>query len=176
MQKIPLRNLQRESVIVICIVLVMSALMIYWALQGGFEIRIFGAYMDEETSIVFMYLVAIIPFLFGILKIIDVISLKKLAHEFVITLTDRAITYPYSAGRFKGFQIAKIPKDHLLYAKSFHSGQHKNVIHLKDHNHEIIGVIPHHEICDSRKIDSKDLEKKINDWLDNYDIIDPSLF
>jgi hypothetical protein len=176
MEKITLRNVQRESLIIAIIVFALSGVLFYWATQGGFELRIYGADVDEDTSIALMYLISIFPFTYGIIRLSYVFSARKLRDDFVIKIDYEHISYPVPAGRFKGYNIAKTQKRNILYAKAFNTGNHEIVIYLKDHDHDIIGVIPYHEICDNRKITSEDLEKKINDWLDNYDIIDPSLF
>lgn len=176
MEKIELRNLKRESLIISAIVFILGVVIFSWAMQGGFELRIYGAWLDADTSQIMLFIIALFPIIYGVMRLSDYYFLNKMEEEFVITIGPDIISYPAPAGRFKGFQIVEIHKDHILYVKAFNPGENKYEIQLRNHDHDVMAAIPYHELCDARNISEKELEKKINDWLDNYDIIDPDLF
>lgn len=161
MEKIELRNLKSESIIIGILALGLGVLMVYWGSKGDIELRISGAHMDKATSSILLYLISLGPLLTGIALIMKFLSIQRYG-EFVIMIDDNKITYPDNK-LFRGYKPVIVNKSNISVVQFVDKGKQKYEVRLLNASNQLTGIISG-DICHPKILSVQDLANKLNIW------------
>jgi hypothetical protein len=153
-------SLKKEILLFGILCIILFAVILYWAFKGNTRLRISGAVIDEKTSSILLYLIAISSLLKGVNLMIKLVSLFKYS-QFVISISKDEITYP-AYKSFKGYMPKIIRKNEI--SKANLTGKYNSEITLKDLSGKYIGTIDA-DLYDIKKFRGQELLSKINTWL-----------